>query len=329
MKELKGKNILLLAPNFFGYEFEIKKELENLGAKVFYFDERPKNDFLTKACIRLNLKSFIQKNINNYYQNIVNETKTKNFDYLFLISPETIDVEKIKKIKSLHLNIKVFIYIWDSIKNKIKSLDLLPFSDKFFTFDLNDKVKNKCIKFLPLFYIRDYAYIENKDKPLYDISFIGTIHSDRYSIVKSIDNSKFSVFAYFYSPSKVLFLLQKILHNEFKKVSNDDVSFKSLNKKEIINIIENSKCIIDIEHPLQQGLTMRTIEMLGARKKLITTNKNIKEYDFYNTKNICIVDRDNPIISKDFLKLEYSEIEQNIYEKYTLQNWIKNIFKAY
>ena len=124
MKELKGKNILLLAPNFFGYEFEIKKELENLGAKVFYFDERPKNDFLTKACIRLNLKSFIQKNINNYYQNIVNETKTKNFDYLFLISPETIDVEKIKKIKSLHLNIKVFIYIWDSIKNKIKIEDI-------------------------------------------------------------------------------------------------------------------------------------------------------------------------------------------------------------
>ena len=329
MQELEGKKVLLLAPKFFGYELEIKNEIENLGAKVFYFDERPKNDFFTKVFIRLNLKSFIQKNINNYFQSIVNETKDEQFNYLFLVNPETIDTEKIESIKKLHSNLKVYIYMWDSIKNKKKSLDLLPSSDKFFTFDSNDKLINKNIHFLPLFYIRDYESIEKREKYLYDISFIGSIHSDRYSTVKSIDSLKFNVFFYFYSPSKILFILQKILYKEFRKISNDDISFKSLNKKEIINIIENSKCIIDIEHPLQQGLTMRTIEMLGARKKLITTNKNIKEYDFYNTKNICIVDRDNPIISKDFLKLEYSEIEQNIYEKYTLQNWIKNIFKAY
>ena len=52
---LSGKTVLLLAPKFFGYELEIKKELENFGARVIYFDERPKNDFF----IRLNLKSFL------------------------------------------------------------------------------------------------------------------------------------------------------------------------------------------------------------------------------------------------------------------------------
>ncbi len=45
MQELQGKTVLLLAPKFFGYELEIKKELENLGAKVLYFDERPKMIF--------------------------------------------------------------------------------------------------------------------------------------------------------------------------------------------------------------------------------------------------------------------------------------------
>ena len=72
---LSGKTVLLLAPKFFGYELEIKKELENLGAKVIYFDERPKNDFFTKVFIRLNLKSFISKRIDDYYKNIIQEIK--------------------------------------------------------------------------------------------------------------------------------------------------------------------------------------------------------------------------------------------------------------
>ena len=69
---LSGKTVLLLAPKFFGYELEIKKELENLGARVIYFDERPKNDFFTKVFIRLNLKYFISKKIKEYYQDIEN-----------------------------------------------------------------------------------------------------------------------------------------------------------------------------------------------------------------------------------------------------------------
>ena len=71
MLELKGKKILLFIPNFFGYELDIKNELESLGAKVFYFDARPKNDFITKVFIRLNLKKMIQKKIDKYYQNMV------------------------------------------------------------------------------------------------------------------------------------------------------------------------------------------------------------------------------------------------------------------
>ena len=79
---LTGKTVLLLAPKFFGYEIEIKKELENIGAKVIYYDERPKNDFFTKVFIRLNLKSFISKRINDYYKNIIQATKDESIDYL-------------------------------------------------------------------------------------------------------------------------------------------------------------------------------------------------------------------------------------------------------
>lgn len=73
---LNGKTVL--APKFFGYEIEIKKELENLGARVIYFDERPKNDFFTKVFIRLNLKKLIKNDIEKYFRNIINFTKDKS-----------------------------------------------------------------------------------------------------------------------------------------------------------------------------------------------------------------------------------------------------------
>ena len=69
----------------------------------------------------------------------------------------------------------------------------------------------------------------------------------------------------------------------------------------MMDIIKNFKTIIDIERPLQKGLTMRTIEMLGKNKKIITTN------------NIFIIDRNNPIIDEIFLNKEYQEIDKNIH----------------
>ena len=40
--------------------------------------------------------------------------------------------------------------------------------------------------------------------------------------------------------------------------------------------------ILDIAHPHQKGLSFRPYEAMGLRKKLITTNKDITNYDFYN-----------------------------------------------
>lgn len=326
MQELEGKKVLLLAPKFFGYEFEIKKELENLGAKVIYFDERPKNDFFTKVLIRLNQKYFIKKKINDYYIYIANETKGENIDYLFLVSPETIDIKKINYFKSLHPNIKVYTYMWDSIKNKKKSMQYIEVSDKFFTFDPSDVKINNKIDFLPLFYIEDYKNLDDSMAHEFDISFIGTIHSNRYQVVKSIQTEGLRVFYFFYSPSKILFTLQRFLNKDFRSINLNDISFESLNKKQILVKISKSKAVIDIEHPDQKGLTMRTMEMIGAKKKLITTNSNIKEYDFYLPNNIYIVDRNNPQISKSFFESRYEELPQNIYDKYSLRNWIKQIF---
>jgi hypothetical protein len=331
MQELSGKNVLLLVPSFFGYDIEIRNELKYSGATVFHYDERPTNDFFTKVFIRLNLKKLIQNKIDAYYDNIFNEIKDKKLDYLFLIDPESIDNNKIKIIKKYHPDIKVYIYMWDSIKNRKKSLDLLMYSDKFFTFDSKDKTIHKNIKFLPLFYINDYKNISSVINYKYDFTFIGTIHSDRYNIVKKIEKftieNNLKVFFYFYSPSKILFFLQRLLKKDFKNIDKNDISFSSMSKNDVIQTISKSKIIIDIHHPQQDGLTMRTLEILGAKRKLLTTNKNIKEYDFYDENNISIFDRNNIEISNNFVKSVLNSIDIIIYDKYSINSWIEAIFK--
>ena len=329
---LSGKTVLLLAPKFFGYELEIKKELENLGARVIYFDERPKNDFFTKVFIRLNLKSFISKKIDDYYKNIIQEIKDESIDYLLLVDVETVPLKFIEKTILMNPKLKVLTYFWDSVKNRKKSLEYLAYSNKFFSFDLKDAEADIRIEFLPLFYIDDYKNIANiKNELVYDISFIGTVHSDRYKIIKKIEEQAkkldLKTYFYFYSPSKILFFFQKLFKKDFKFINWEDVSFKSLSKSDVIDIIKQSKTIIDIQHPFQTGLTMRTIEMLGAKKKLFTTNKNVENYDFYNRSNMLIINRNKPKLDFDFLEKGYEEIDETIYEKYSLNSWLKTIFK--
>ncbi|MTD01286.1 hypothetical protein GKS16_03215 [Streptococcus uberis] len=67
---------------------------------------------------------------------------------------------------------------------------------------------------------------------------------------------------------------------------------------------------------------MRTIEMLGMNKKIITTNSDIKNYDFYHPNNISIINRDSIEIDPNFLNSEYEPIDKEVYDKYSLKNWI-------
>ena len=96
-----------------------------------------------------------------------------------------------------------------------------------------------------------------------------------------------------------------------------------ISQERIIEAYSNASAVLDIEHHKQNGLTMRTLEVLGAGLKLITTNKNIRKEDFYSESNVLIIDRGMPNIDKDFL-LRRSNIPLS--KKYSIESWIKCIF---
>lgn len=325
---MKKKTVLLIAPKFFNYETEIKRELEYQGMIVRYLDERFSNNFLSKVLIRLKINLLKNYFSNKYYNKIFQKIKNEKFDYVLFISPETITIKAMENLRDIYKNSKFIIYMWDSFKNRPEAINLLRYFDKKYSFDKED-CKRYNLQFLPLFYIEKYKNNSNYKKKLkYKISFIGTAHEDRAKIVEKIKREfkNYPTFFYLYLASKKIYWFRKLFDKRLKNLKIENFKFKPLNHKEIIEIINSSEIILDIEREVQTGLTMRTIEIaLGIRKKLITTNSKVKEYDFYNENNIFVIDRKNPKISKEFIESNYEEISEKIYLAYSLKSWIKKI----
>lgn len=328
MENLCGKSILFFCPTFFDYEKEIKKNLEKLGATVIWFDDRPSNDFFSKVILRLN-KNFISSKIEKYYESILNDLieRGQSVDYVFFLNPESINLRSIKKIKRQYSQAEFILYMWDSLKNRRKTHELLPFFDKKFTFDAQD-VKPYSMILRPLFFIDTYK--SEIISPVYDLLFIGTAHTDRYKFVKKIiaatNSAKLVVYPYFFMSSKILFIAKKIVDSDFRQVVYKDILFKSLKHCDVSNLIAHSSAVLDINHPKQSGLTMRTFETMGSQRKLITTNSDVKNYDFYQESNILVIDRKNPVIDMEFFKKPFVPYSESVLNKYSIEGWLRTIF---
>jgi len=327
----EDKKVLLFSPQFFGYGEAVAEKIRSYGADVDYYDERPSNDFLTKALIRID-KSLLNRKIHKYYQKIISSLKEDYYDYVLFLNLEAIAEKDLLELKRTQPNATFIMYMWDSVKNKKHTTSLLPYFDYKHTFDKDDS-ENKTynsFNFRPLFFLDEYRNL-NKDIPKeVDILFVGTVHSDRYHILMKIQsicnkiNVKTDFFMFF--QSKKLFYARKASDKTFSKAKMIDFQFDSLPKEKLIKRLERTKVVLDIQHPNQTGLTMRTIEMIGGHKKIITTNMHIKSYDFYNPNNILYIDRKNIELNDAFFNTEYEALDAGIYHRYSVDGWLEDVF---
>ena len=324
---LSKKRILLICPKFFNYHKEIIYALEQMGAYVDYFDERPSNTAVGKALLRIN-KRLIEHKIVSYYKTIV-ETISKNeyrYDYILIVKAEAIPKDVINRLRELNPGSKIIIELWDSISNNSQAAEKIDLVDKVFSFDRSDCLRYN-MKFRPLFYINKYNKISKLNaKTQYDLLFVGTVHSDRYKILKNMEKKLlekgYKVYYYMYIPSKILYYVRKYILRQFPGSSKEDFKFKPIGQDEVLSLVSKSKVILDIQHPNQTGLTMRTVEMLGANKKIITTNSDIKSYDFYCRTNIQVVDRKISNFDMNFFESEYVAVKDEIKQAYSLESWL-------
>lgn len=326
------KKILLIAPVFFGYYKDIINELESLDYDVTYICDAPSNSNFSKALGRVN-KNLIKISAERYFKRIVIPTIQKdNYDYILLVAGMTFAFtpDMICNIKEKNPKAKFVMYQWDSERNLPYSVHIHQYFDTIYSFDRTDCCNRNYYKFLPLFYTRIYEDI-GKDEVHhfeFDCSYVGTAHPKKYCDVNCMAEKLKTVmprqFIYHYMPSKLKYLYHRILSPEFRKAKYSDFKNEKVPASKLTDIFKNSKCILDAPQEGQNGLTIRTIECLGAKRKLITTNKDIVKYDFYNDKNILVFDGtidENSV----FFKCDYEPISEVVYKKYSLRSWINTL----
>lgn len=323
------KRILMFCPSFFGYDKKIADALRNQGHEVDLYDERVSNNVVAKTCIRYNIKLF-HPVLDRYISRIIAENTDKAYDYIFIIKGEGLTRKGLQMLREAYPEAKQILYLWDSLDNIADGLAKISLYDKVLTFDPED-ARQYNLHFRPLFYHKGFSGTQAPAEFNYDIAFIGTAHSSRPRIVKALtqqcEEQGRKFYSYLFTPHYLVYLYNKVLNREYRQVKWSDLRTQPLPAQTVREIYDTSRCVLDVEHGRQRGLTMRTIEMLGMGKKVITTNALIAQYDFYDPKNFFILDRADPVLDMAFLDTAYEPLPTEIQEKYSLDSFLKEIFE--
>ena len=160
-------------------------------------------------------------------------------------------------------------------------------------------------------------------------TFVGRVYADRYAFLKKLGNNLDCLgvpyMFHAYVPSYLQYLLRKYVYRELDGAKVEDFSYTQLDTQAVIDFTNSYSTMIDIEKPGQIGLTMRTIESIGLNKKLITTNDQVKNYDFFEYGNVAVVSRNNPMIDESFFKEPYHELPEELLYRYSINGFLDDV----
>ena len=82
----------------------------------------------------------------------------------------------------------------------------------------------------------------------------------------------------------------------------------------MLNYLGKSRAILHLAEGAQHGITIRIQESLIHKIKLITDDRSIEKYDFYNPNNIFILGKDDLTGLRSFLDTPYKPITSSFLE---------------
>lgn len=315
------RNSVLIIPPFFDYPDIIASGLSKVFIDVKLIYLYPTH-LLYKVSSFLKLSSLQDILLNRYYKKIKRELKKQNpdVDYFLIVKGSVIPEWFYRWLKSYYFNATFVEYLWDNVKTDPRSLSVSKYYDTVFSFSPED-----CAEFG--FKYRPFFFVERAEIPskTIDIACIISFSVDRANILNEIlKNNEFlrsRILYWHIKGSRALFLKCKKyigLLTPFLRTSA--VSYAEMNNK-----LAESKAQIDMPNPNQLGLTTRAFEALATKTKIITTNEQIKNYDFYNKQNILIIDRNNPVIPAEWLDSPYLPLDDEILNYYTRERFISDL----
>ena len=329
MTELKGKKVLMFSP--YGatkhYGEAIKEELQKRGAFVKGYDERPSQNSLVKIVIRL-FKKRIPQIFDKYISRVIQDNKNEIFDYILICRGEAFTPLTIEHLRKAFPKAKVLLYFWDILRCADVRFNI-PYADRAMSFDPQDAEENEGLEFRPTFFVKEYRDVTDNPTDTNDVCFIGTLHSNRHKIIKKIEKSftdqGYKFYKYLYVPSPLVYIKDSIV--KFPYISLSQVHFNPISVNDTIKVLNETKAIFDINYTAQKSLSTRAYEAMAARRKYITTNPEVKKYDFYNPRNIAVVDLNHIELERDFIDSPFEVVPEEILYRYSVAGLVDNLFE--
>lgn len=264
------KKLLLVCPDFFGYQKRILEALNESGWDVDVFDDRFDAGFVRKGLLRYARSAGLAllKSQNAALRDLVARGA---HDRILIINGEGLDAATFQAIAGTG---KSVFYTWDSTRNKSYLPGIFALMDSY-TFDPKDAKTHK-IAYLPLFWKASRSP-ENQTSKAFDYSFIGSLHSNRIPVIADLIAAKPTSrkYIYFYSPTFVHLALAFLKDPAQVLALRDYIHLSSLKYDIYIDVCQSSEFTIDIAHPAQIGATMRSLEVLGMQGKVLTNNPEL------------------------------------------------------
>lgn len=208
-------------------------------------------------------------------------------------------------IKKKYPKIRVIVWYWNQVSDKELDPDFCKqHGCEVWSFDKTD-----CEKY-GMHFNDQYLLVANIDRMEstdIDLTYVGGWSEERKKQLIKIVSGFEDIKGYY-----------QLAHNQ-----NDWIPYEKY-----IGLITKSKGILEINKEGQSGLTLRALEALFYRKKLITNNISIMNENVYNKNNIYVIGVDDKPV-KDFLNEPYymPENYDDLVSYYSFDSWIKRIYE--
>lgn len=237
----------------------------------------------------------------NTYSHVIVFIQKKSFDVLSFLSSRKSDSQRL------------IAWYWNPAYRVMNPHLLKRFKCEGWSFDEEDCIKYN-MKYNTTFFLfapkEELIKRELKgDSEKYDILFLGA-NKGRIQLLNKLQAKLVSM--------GVKFLFYVVDEEQKSSLRKPVVSYHTY-----LKWLCQTIAVLDIVQANQRGLTLRVMESLFYKKKLVTNNLYIKEYDFYNPNNIFILGVDNLDMFIDFLKSPYLEVKEETITRYSFKEWIK------
>lgn len=321
--------VLFIAPPFFGYERDMAEELRRRGYAVDELRDRPFDTPLMHAVTRYARGAMIGA-ADRLYRRQLEAYGRSAYDLVLVVNGQTLSEATLRQLRAAYPGAAFVLYLWDSLANRRSVVRNLPSFDACLTFDAGD-AREYGLRFRPLFYGPRFTPALAGTQPKWDVSFVGTAHTDRYAVVRRVSaaiGASPRRYWYLYLQAPWVYYANKVVNPALRGARRREFAFTPLSKAQLADVYRQSAAVLDIEHPRQTGLTARPFETLGSEKKLITTSARVREYEFFDARNIHVIDRARVTVPADFLRTPYMRPPSDVYARYSVAGWLDEVLNA-